>query len=365
MFCLFSIIGLQLTMKKLSKPLSIIILGISFLPLLLNSLVYPGFFKARIGIPSFFIVFICLLAFIGLQKIYKNKYPNIFYLSLFAFWLGMSVFFIMHYLENTQYKNFVFSKTHIHPQSFVWLPLLSGLFSVLIIPTKILKKHLKTIIFFLPLAIIALLLSIRFAHPNIHQIVIKEDSIVEYLTVFSSLAVSYFGAVILFKRQKIKKDKYLPFFLKTFCVIAIIFGIFIAGEEISWGQRIFDIETPDTLKEINNQNETTIHNVEGTVDIFRFFTLVAGIHGAGSWILIVLLRKTKILPDKLINTFNLWVPPFYTTLWFWLTPYIFKYGYGGLTRFSESVEMLMLTGYGITWARNYSQILFDNRQILN
>ncbi len=343
-------------MKKISKPLSTIILSISFLPLVLNSIIYPGFINAKLGIPSLFIVIISLFLFVVLKRIYKNKYQNIFLLSLLAFWLGIITFFIMYYLENTQYKNFVFSKIHVHPQSFVWLPLLSFLISILTIPQKKFKKHIKTIIFFLPLAIITILLSIRFTHPKVHQFIIKEDSIVEYLTVFSSLAVSYFGAVILFKFKKIKNDKYTSFLLKFFCIIAIIFGIFIAGEEISWGQRIFNIETPENYKKINVQDETTIHNLEDTGNIFRYSTLIAGIHGAISWIFVIFLRKIKIIPKKLINTLNFWVPPFYTTLWFWLTPYIFKYGYGGLTRFSENVEMLMLTGYGITWARNYLQI---------
>ena len=40
-----------------------------------------------------------------------------------------------------------------------------------------------------------------------------------------------------------------------------------AGEEISWGQRIFDYPTPDILREINSQNEMTLHNIGSLVDI--------------------------------------------------------------------------------------------------
>ncbi|WP_145758345.1 hypothetical protein [Sediminicola sp. YIK13] len=45
-----------------------------------------------------------------------------------------------------------------------------------------------------------------------------------------------------------------------------IFGLglfcFVVGmEEISWGQRIFGIETPQPYKEINFQGETTVHNL--------------------------------------------------------------------------------------------------------
>lgn len=347
--------------KNFIKLQSVFFLIISFTPLLLNTIAYPGYFEQKIGFSTLWLVLPALLAFLLLKNKAKKHYKNMFILSVSGFWVGLAGYFIMYYLENTQYKNFVFSKIHIHPQSFVWIPILSGFIFLLTTSKKFLKKHIKTIIFFLPPAIISILLALRFTHPNIHQFVIKEDSIVEYLTVFSSLAVSYFGAVILFKPKTYKKDKYISLLLNFFCVIAIIFGIFIAGEEISWGQRIFNIQTPEEIKEINNQDETTIHNIEGTVEVFRFATLIAGLHGAASWILIILLIKIKILPDKLINTLKVWVPPFYTTLWFWLTPYILKYGYGGLTRFSESVEMLMLTGYGITWARNYFQIQFDNK----
>jgi hypothetical protein len=44
------------------------------------------------------------------------------------------------------------------------------------------------------------------------------------------------------------------FILGTFCFIA-------CGEEISWGQRIFEIQTPDFLKKINRQDETNLHNI--------------------------------------------------------------------------------------------------------
>lgn len=42
--------------------------------------------------------------------------------------------------------------------------------------------------------------------------------------------------------------------------LALLF-LFGAGEEISWGQRIFDVHTPDALNAINVQGETNIHNI--------------------------------------------------------------------------------------------------------
>jgi len=48
---------------------------------------------------------------------------------------------------------------------------------------------------------------------------------------------------------------------KYFWLLALVF--FLAfGEEISWGQRIFDFATPEALKEINIQDEFNLHNLE-------------------------------------------------------------------------------------------------------
>ena len=57
-------------------------------------------------------------------------------------------------------------------------------------------------------------------------------------------------------------------------IILIIFFIVCAGEEITWGQRIFGIKSPEILKAINVQNETTLHNI-GSISIFSnaFFLL--------------------------------------------------------------------------------------------
>jgi hypothetical protein len=52
--------------------------------------------------------------------------------------------------------------------------------------------------------------------------------------------------------------------------------IFGAGEEISWGQRIFDIETPEVLQKENVQDEINIHNMtifEGEASLVTVDTL--------------------------------------------------------------------------------------------
>ena len=82
----------------------------------------------------------------------------------------------------------------------------------------------------------------------------KEDGVIENATVFVYF-YSFIFSLLIAKEFKSKK------ILFTLFLILGIGFFFIALEEISWGQRIFDFESPDWFPE-NIQDETTIHNLE-------------------------------------------------------------------------------------------------------
>jgi hypothetical protein len=68
------------------------------------------------------------------------------------------------------------------------------------------------------------------------------------------------------------------------CVLIAIgaVGIFgIAGEEISWGQRVLDWQTPSELAAVNHQNETNLHNITAfpVQRIGNYLQLVLGAAG--------------------------------------------------------------------------------------
>ena len=52
--------------------------------------------------------------------------------------------------------------------------------------------------------------------------------------------------------------------------LALLF-FFGAGEEISWGQRIFGIQTPQSLAQVNKQDELNLHNLT-VMENSKFFT---------------------------------------------------------------------------------------------
>ncbi len=43
-------------------------------------------------------------------------------------------------------------------------------------------------------------------------------------------------------------------------------ALYFAGEEISWGQHFFSWETPETIRSLNDQNETNLHNMSSWLD---------------------------------------------------------------------------------------------------
>lgn len=84
----------------------------------------------------------------------------------------------------------------------------------------------------------------------------KEDGLAEYGT-----AVLLFISGLLLLTRFIKLRKFKKFFWQLGIVGISLLFIFAAGEEISWGQRIFDIESSEYFKENNTQGETNLHNM--------------------------------------------------------------------------------------------------------
>lgn len=83
---------------------------------------------------------------------------------------------------------------------------------------------------------------------------VREDGVLEYMT-----TVFYLAAVVTLI-PLILRAKGLPLFRMNAIVLAFLF-FFVGMEEISWGQRIFSISTPEMLKGVNVQGELTLHNI--------------------------------------------------------------------------------------------------------
>lgn len=100
---------------------------------------------------------------------------------------------------------------------------------------------------------------------------IREDGLLETCSFFiwMGLAVVFSGYGLALKKSTLKLCVY---FFIALC------AFFIAMEEISWGQRVFDIQTPESMQEMNLQNETNLHNLKvGNIRINRILTRVGAL----------------------------------------------------------------------------------------
>ncbi|MCW8963442.1 MAG: hypothetical protein OQL16_06550 [Gammaproteobacteria bacterium] len=96
-----------------------------------------------------------------------------------------------------------------------------------------------------------------YTHPDYFRYTYTvEDGFIEWLTVLALAATM----VVCFQRAWLLRQQAKTLFL----AMTILFGLaflFGAGEEISWGQRIFNVESPEFFKNINAQGETNLHNI--------------------------------------------------------------------------------------------------------
>ncbi len=169
----------------------------------------------------------------------------------------------------------------------------------------------KRIIYFLPIFLILFFLFLKVFYPTTYDYHIQEDRVVENL----QFVAFFLSSLIFFKLavENVKKDKLFGLFY----FIGFLSLFFVAGEEISWGQRILGFETPEQLAERNYQKEFTFHNVDFIHKLLHYIYILIGLIGGGAWILI---PKKIIKKNRILKRF---IPPWPLTFYFLLTAFVY------------------------------------------
>jgi len=99
----------------------------------------------------------------------------------------------------------------------------------------------------------------------------REDGPLEWLQVLGFVVAGAFALLAgrLLQRRSDVRVAVLYLLLAASCV-------FLAGEEISWGQRLFGLETPGGLREVNVQDEITVHNILAVRTVLKLLVLALG-----------------------------------------------------------------------------------------
>lgn len=317
----------------------LIVTALAFVGILIETFFYSGIIRSHflfdIRILAILSIFLAVLNLLrknpeALPSILTNLNKYIALPIISAATIFLSV------IELLSYPNFVFSNFHINYDSFFYFFILSLSFFIFSIDKKKLRKNKEMSIFGLSIILIIIFFIIRTWPGGIFFAFTREDKLVENLQF-----VFYFFAALLSLLISIsgfsKKNKLVFIYFLGFSA----FLFFTAGEEISWGQRIIGISTPEIAAEINTQNETTIHNIRGLNDLQPIMYMVFSFYLSTAWIFI------KGFPSNLKRKLEVLVPSWYLILYF--VPIFIFYSHinifgGSHWEWQEACELLLAIG---------------------
>lgn len=244
---------------------------------------------------------------------------------------------ILSFWDAVSPPNTVFTITQLHQSEIGFI----AFFTFFILLTQQTsawwKKYWQQIITITPYVTIFALFVVRFWPFDFFIIATHEDHAIEVIQCLVLLAGSIWCGIRAI--ENFKKGNRLKFIQLLICTILFFF---VAGEEISWGQRILNIETPSFFETHNRQKETTIHNIEKIEWMVQWGYLsisALGLFGRS-------LAK-KLLSGKL-KEFYTWFPTIHYAGYF-LFPFIF-YFEQRITQFGlwhiwiEPIELFIYTG---------------------
>ena len=144
------------------------------------------------------------------------------------------------------------------------------------------------------------------------------ESLLEDLSVIAFVLASFFCFFALFKLRTLNTNDLRLKHIRTFLSCSAVALLFIAGEEISWGQRIFGWEAFGIFEDYNYQKEINLHNFFNP--LLDFIYPAIGI----SFFVIVLLLQ--LIPSKNCPKFILLItpPPSFIILIFIMAGFSFK-----------------------------------------
>ena len=156
--------------------------------------------------------------------------------------------------------------------------------------------------FWLPLTAFALIPQLAFYEPEFFDrwLASERTGLLEFVHFLLPLLTAII-ALRLLCSPIIQQDRWLV----LWCSAMAIGGIYLSGEEASWGQHYIGWSTPEFWQQVNDQQETNLHNVSNLLDQLPRAILQAGIVITGTLYPVLLLTRPGFLPRR----FNFLYPP--------------------------------------------------------
>jgi len=147
---------------------------------------------------------------------------------------------------------------------------------------------LRWLTFLFPFVLLAGLVWIKAEHEALYGPLVLEDGPIENLQ-FGLFLFAGITAILAGRRLAAAG-------LKIHCVLYWLLGlglVVVAMDEISWGQRVFSIATPERLAAVNLQSELTVHNLTPVMVYLHIAYLCVGAYGAFGWLVKLIWPPTE------------------------------------------------------------------------
>lgn len=253
---------------------------------------------------------------------------------------------------------------HLSYSRFFYLSLLSSALAAYSQSFILNKKKIKIILFIVPVYLSLFAFFIYLRNNQFFRVLIKDDHLIEYAQFFLLIISSILS--IFLRKFWWKKQIFLGLIF-LFIAFALFF---MAGEEISWGQRIFNIETPEQLAERNLQNELTVHNIDSLFGLVYRIYMIIGFIGSTAWIFFKFIKKylsknLKIIASNLIPDWYL--SPYFAVAFFYNLERIYLNPRTGEALWEEPMELLLILGITVflfikflrVFLKKYSKVIND------
>lgn len=160
------------------------------------------------------------------------------------------------------FPNYFFVNFRFHYAGLFPLTLIIIMFGLSHAPANWLKKRLKMFYFYGLLGLLLWAGHFYLQNPAVYKEITMEDGLVENFT-----ALGYFisAGLTFWLSRHAKRWGNKTWSKRLFQYLLLLGGLvfmLVGAEEISWGQRIFQFETPAIIAEQNRQNEINLHNSE-------------------------------------------------------------------------------------------------------
>lgn len=206
------------------------------------------------------------------------------------------------------------------------------------------REKMKRFVFTIPISLLLLMITFKVSlgHDSKTYIMMNtEGGVIEYGTSVAYILAFAFAIPVAnsFLREKHQIWGIL-YYLFAFALL------FVGLEEISWGQRLFGIESPEFFETYNSQDEITLHNLEWFRHYLHHGYIIIGFLGSFSW-LVLRQIKEKFYAKRL----KYFVPSWFLASFFFPAFIIFiilEYTNGFnffILKDQEGVELILSLGF--------------------